>query len=114
MRYIDEVIFVKASEESKYDPNLGEWVDGESQRTITLANVTDVGTDRLVTIFGDIKQGAKVIRLQPLFVVPEWDRIEIESKTYQLTTDRLPLNRTTLIVEEVKVDGQKFNQYKGN
>jgi hypothetical protein len=106
LRYTDEITFVENSEGSHYDPDLGEWVDDEPTRTATDANVTDLGTNRSVTLFGSIKQGAKVIRTQPLFVIPKWDTIEIEGKSYQLTTERVPLERNTLIVEEVVVSGK--------
>lgn len=61
MRFTDEIIFVKRSSDSKYDPDLGEWVEGKPERTRTEANVTDIGTDRSVTIFGSVEEGAKVI-----------------------------------------------------
>lgn len=105
MRYDTEITFVKNSSESYYDPDLGEWIETEPTITETVANVTDLGTDRSVTIFGSIKQGAKVIRTQPLFLIPEWDFIEIDGKSYQLTTARQPLDRNSLIVEEVAKDG---------
>lgn len=105
MRYTDEVIFIQESADSHYDPDSGEWMDDEPQRTLTLANVTDLGTDRSVKIFGDIRQGAKVIRTMPLFDVPEWDQIEIDNNIYKLTTERIPSNRTSIVVEEVVPDG---------
>lgn len=101
MRFTDEIIFVKRSSESKYDPDLGEWVGGKPERTRTEANVTDIGTDRGVTIFGSVKEGAKVIRTQPLFSIPEFDYIEIAGKTWQQTTARNPAYRNSLIVQEV-------------
>ncbi|HFO0430191.1 TPA: hypothetical protein ACHIGN_000184 [Enterococcus faecium] len=101
MRFTDEIIFVKRSSDSKYDPDLGEWVEGKPERTRTEANVTDIGTDRSVTIFGDIRQGAKVIRTMPLFVVPEYDRILYEGKTYKDVTTRTPALRNSIIVQEV-------------
>ncbi|HFC9134924.1 TPA: hypothetical protein QFC14_002527 [Enterococcus faecium] len=101
MRFTDEIIFVKRSSDSKYDPDVGEWVEGKPERTRTEANVTDIGTDRSVTIFGDIRQGAKVIRTMPLFVVPEYDRILYEGKTYKDVTTRTPTLRNSIIVQEV-------------
>lgn len=101
MRFTDEIIFVKRSSDSKYDPDLGEWVEGKPERTRTEANVTDIGTDRSVTIFGDIRQGAKVIRTMPLFVVPEYDRIFYEGKAYKDVTTRTPALRNSIIVQEV-------------
>lgn len=104
MRYADEITFVKSGTGSHYDPDLGEWVEDEPTRTPTTANVTDLGTNRSVTLFGSIKQGAKVVMTQPLFVLPKWDNIEIDGKSYQLITERVPLERNTLIVEEVTID----------
>ncbi len=101
MRYTDEITFVKESSESHYDPDLGEWVDGEAKRTGTVANVTDLGTDRSVVLFGRIEQGAKVIRTQPLFAVPVFDQIKISGKTYEPLTTREPSGRHSLIVQEV-------------
>lgn len=109
MRYTDEITFVKDSVESKYDPDLGEWVDGEAERTSTLANVTDLGTDRVVTLFGDIEEEAKVIRTMPLFCVSEFDSIEFDGKTYKETTKRNPSGKNSLIVREVVPDGKKRN-----
>lgn len=106
MRYNTEIFFVKEGAGSHYDPDLGEWVDEEPTCTATSANVTDLGTNRSVALFGSIKQGAKVIRTQPLFLIPEWDTVEIDGKSYQLTTARQPLNRNSLIVEEVVASGQ--------
>lgn len=105
MRYTDEITFVKESSESHYDPDLGEWIENEPNRTDTLVNVTDLGTERSVKIFGDIRQEAKVIRTMPLFCVPEFDSIEFEGKTYKETTKRNPLSRNSLIVKEVVKDG---------
>ncbi len=101
MRYTDEITFVKESSESHYDPDLGEWIENEPNRTDTLVNVTDLGTERSVKIFGDIRQGAKVIRTMPLFVLPEFDYIEIGEKNYKETTARNPSGRHSLIVQEV-------------
>lgn len=101
MRYTDEITFVKESSESHYDPNLGEYVEGEPFKTITTANVTDLGTERSVKLFGDIRQGALVIRTMPLFSLPEFDHIEIDGKTFKETTARNPSGRHSLIVQEV-------------
>ena len=101
MRYLDEVTFIKASSDSRYDPDLGEWVEKEPTRTVFSANITDIGTDRSVKVFGDIKQGAKVMRMMPLFTMPEYDYIEFDNKKWALTTYRNPSERNTFILQEV-------------
>lgn len=106
MRYTEEITFVKESSNSHYDPDLGEWIEDEPERTKTLANVTDMGTDRSVKVFGDIREGAKVIRTMPLFSLPEFDHIEIDGKTFKETTARNPSGRHNLIVQEVESGGQ--------
>lgn len=105
MRYDTKVLFIKNGEGSHYDPNLGEWIENEPTVTVADANVTDLGTNRSVALFGDIKQGAVVVRTQPLFLVPEWDSIEINGKSYKQTTSRKPLERNSFIVEEVVKGG---------
>lgn len=107
MRYADEITFVKESSESHYDPESGEWINGEPVQTSALVNVTDLGTDRSVKVFGDIRQGAKVIRTMPLFSLPEFDHIEFDGKTFKETTARNPSGRHSLIVQEVAVNETK-------
>lgn len=102
LKYTDEITLVKKGS-SYYDPDLGEHIEQLPIKKTTSANVTDIGTNRSVTLFGSIKQGAKVIRTMPLFVMPEWDHIEFEGKTYQLMTERVPSQRHMLIVEEVTI-----------
>jgi len=77
MRYTDEITFVKESSESHYDPESGEWINGEPVQTSALVNVTDLGTERSVKVFGDILQGAKVILTMPLFSLPEIGRAHV-------------------------------------
>lgn len=104
MRLINEITFVKTSAETRYDPDLGEWIEAEPIKTVMVATVTDLGTTRSVEIFGDIKQGAKVIRLMPLFDLPKFDYIEFNGKRWKLVTHRTPSMRNTLIVKEVVVN----------
>lgn len=104
MRYNDEITLVQPSSDPKYDADKGEWIDADPVKIITVANVTDVGTDRSVTIFGSIQEGAKVIRTMPLFSLPKYDYIEYNGKTYQDVAVRNPAFRHSIIVQEVVLD----------
>lgn len=101
MRYLDKVDFVKKSADEGYDPVKGEYVEGEPTIITTYANVTDIGTERSVKVFGDIKQGAKVMRTMPLFVIPDYDYLSFGGKKWRLTTSRNPSERNTFILQEV-------------
>ena len=102
MRYLDEVTFIKESPDSHYDPDLGEWVEKELTRAVFSANITDIGTDRSAKVFGDIKQGAKVMRMMPLFNMPEYDYIEFDNKKWALMTYRNPSERNTFILHSTQ------------
>lgn len=105
MRYLDKVVFVDESEEI-YNPDFGEYIEAETKGVETLANVTDLGTTRSVQIFGDIKQGAKVVRTMPLFDIPKWKYIMFDGRKWQLVTSRLVTKSNSLIVQEV-FDGKE-------
>ncbi|WP_301389899.1 hypothetical protein [Enterococcus entomosocium] len=105
MRYDTEVTFV-IEKGGYYDPDLGEHVEPNLEETIKLANVTDLGTDRSKALFGDIKQGAKVIRLLRPYT-KEWDYVlifnKLRSKTekFEIITERNLRLKNTFIVQEV-------------
>lgn len=106
MRYLNEITFVKKGERV-YDYENSQWIESDPVKTTTMANVTDLGTSRSVELFGNIDEGAKVIRTLPLFIVPEWDYIEFGGKTWELTTHKTPRDRTDLIVKEVVINADE-------
>lgn len=109
MRYDTKVTFVVEKDEY-YDPVLGEYVGGTKEETNLRANVTDLGTDRSKVLFGDIKQGAKVIRLLRPYT-KEWDYVlifnKLRSKTekFEIITERNLRLKNTFIVQEVASGG---------
>lgn len=103
MNYNKNIVFI-TEEDEKYNPETSEYesvLNKKSKR----ANVTDLGTDRSKALFGDIKQGAKVIRLKRPYNSP-WDYIEYEGKTYNIITHRDARLRAGFIVQEVIKDGK--------
>ena len=99
MRYDTPVTFVKQTD-GHYDYDLGEHVDGQREETVLLANVTDLGTERTVNIFGDVKENARVVRLMGRYEV-DFDLIEIEGVPYTILKTQNLRYKQTLIVQEV-------------
>lgn len=103
MRYDKKIIFVKR-EEGKYNPDLSEYEDDKDVETIKRANVTDLGIDRSVTLFGSVEEGAKVVRMLRHYK-NEWDFILIDGKKYEPTKKRDLRLREGFVVQEVVNDG---------
>ncbi|WP_430618358.1 hypothetical protein [Enterococcus sp. DIV1054d] len=109
MRYDTEVTFV-IEKDGYYDPDLGEHVEPILDEKIKLANVTDLGTDRSKVLFGDIKEGAKVIRLLRPYT-KEWNYVlifnKLRNKTekFEIITERNLRLKNTFIVQEVASSG---------
>lgn len=105
MRYDTEVTFV-IEKDGYYDPELGEHVEPSLDEKLKFANVTDLGTDRSKALFGDIKQGAKVIRLLRPYK-KEWNYVLIFNKLrnqvdkFEIITERNLRLKNTFIVQEV-------------
>lgn len=99
MRYDIPVVFVKQTE-GYYDYDLGEHVEGQREETVLLANVTDLGTERTLTIFGHVKENARVVRLMGHYEV-KFDHIEIEGISYTVLKTQNLRHKQTFIVQEV-------------
>ena len=99
MRYDQEVKFVHETD-GYYDFDLGEHVSGELVKTSLLANITDLGTDLSVKVFGSIKEGALVVRLLRHYTQP-FDYLVIGGKNYQLLKEQRLRQKHTLIIQEV-------------
>lgn len=99
MRYLDKVVFI-SKKDSYYDYDLGEHVVGTLEETELEVNVTDLGSNRSIALFGDIKENAKVIRLQPSQDALAFGYVVINDKKYKLMKDIFPRDRKTFIVKE--------------
>ena len=65
------------------------------------ASVTDAGIDTLQLVYGDIKQSAKVVRLQTHYNDP-FDYIRIDNKRYRVDRQRKLRLKHVFIVSEVQ------------
>lgn len=97
-----QIIKFYYQDENSYDPYSDEDTPTEPKLVAKrYANVTDVGTNRLVELFSRLDQNAKVIRLESS-VNDSWSYLTIDDCPikYRLETCRKPLKGTTLIVGE--------------
>ena len=101
MRYDKQIYFVRNSEE-EYDPILGGWVGGATYAIPKMANVTDLGSERSVAIFGNVMEDALTVRLLNRYREP-FDTIRIDNVHYSVIKDLKLRRKHTLIVKEVEV-----------
>lgn len=99
MRYDKKIIFV-VENGGGYDPEIGEHVEPIVHQTVKMANITDLGTERSKVLFGDIKQGAKVVRLMRPYL-KNWDHAFINDVKYKIVTSRELRLKNTFIIQEV-------------
>lgn len=100
MRF-DRLVTFHSTAERHYDPKKHGYVGGDNELATLTANVTDVGTNKSVQLFGDYKHRALVVRTidEP---PKQWNYLTIDgdSRKYVLNTSREPLKYFTLIVGE--------------
>ena len=101
MRYDKRIYFVRKSQE-EYDPIKGEWIGGVTYAVPKFANVTDLGSERSMTLFGSVMEQALVVRLLNRHREP-FDTIRIGDVHYKLIKDLNLRHKQTLIVKEVDV-----------
>lgn len=97
-----QIIKFYYQDENSYDPYSDEDIPTEPKLVAKrYANVTDVGTNLLVELFGKLNQNAKVVRLDsPVNELWSYLTIDDGSIKYRLEIQRQPLKGTTLIVGE--------------
>ena len=101
MRFNNNVQFYFSDEH--YDPVKGENVGGTKLVGEEFANVTDLGTDRSVALYGDVNIQAYVIRtINPIGYKWSYCTIDGGNTQYITNTKRVPLKNNTLIVGERK------------
>lgn len=99
MRFDTPVYFQTVT--SKYNPVTGNY-DGEAIAEVKrYASVSDVGDEVLRLIYGELKQGCLVVRLQNHYTEP-FDRIRIGDKVYSTDKTRRLRVKHVFIVSEVQ------------
>lgn len=102
MKFSSLVHFNVPSKDSGYDPISGE--DVSIGNTVNRwANVTDLGTEKTVELFGGLENRYIAIRVQAGEVPPGWDTLTVgtEKTVYQKTTGREALKGAAILAREV-------------
>lgn len=101
MMYLHDVDFINQSD-GGYDADLGEHIEPVNDSKIIACNVTDLGSERSIKLFGDVKERSIVVRVPKLIKLPQHAYIEFNDKKYTLIREIYPHDRTTLIFKEVQ------------
>lgn len=86
MRY-DKPVFFQRVQPGEYDESTGNYGADTVTEVLKRASVTDSGANTLRLIYGEIRQGSKIIRLQRPYK-EAFDRIRIGKKLYSVDMSR--------------------------
>ena len=104
MRYDTAICFVKKGI-PVYDPQTGDYSDGETTEETVYASVTDTSKETLLIIYGEIRQGSLTIRLQNHYT-NAFDNIVIKegryAGTYAVDKRRRLRTKEVFVVSEVQ------------
>lgn len=104
MRYNTPVFFQKV-EPGKLNTETHNYDNDTVTEKKRYASITDSGLETLKLIFGELKQGSLIIRLQRPFE-GAFDRVRIGNKIYR--ADMVKLNKRVFLLSEVQ--GNAENQ----
>ncbi|AXF54622.1 hypothetical protein DT065_00395 [Salicibibacter kimchii] len=89
---------MKQGEGGYYDPEKGEYVEGEPIRETVPCHLSPVSVDRVNQMFGSIEQNITVARLQRQYD-KAYDRVEIGEKPYSVQRHINHRRRSVLYLE---------------
>lgn len=100
MRY-DTPIYFQVVQPGEYDASTGNYGPETITEEKKYADVTDTGADTLNLVYGSLKQGSRVVRLQNHYDKP-FNRIRIGKKLYRVDFSRCLRTKQIFIVSEVQ------------
>lgn len=100
MRF-DTPIYFQTITPGEYNPSTGDYGKDAVTEEKIYANVTSAGVDTLNLIYGELKQGAYVIRLQRHYN-KVFDRVRVENKIYHVDFQRKQNVKHVFVVGEVQ------------
>lgn len=97
----DTPIYFQKTIPGAYDENTGNYGKPTVEEVKKYASVTDSGVETLNLVYGEIRQGTKVVRLNGHYNAP-FDRIRIGNKVYRVDMARPLRNKHVFVVSEVQ------------
>lgn len=100
MRY-DTPVYFRRITPGSYDPNTGDYVADAFSETEVYASVMDTRTETMRMVYGEIKQGSKMIHLQNHYTEP-FDQIRIGDTLYSVDYKRTLRVKQGFVLSEVQ------------
>lgn len=100
MRF-DVPVYFQTVKQGEYDASTGNYGEDIIEETKKDADVTSAGVETLNLVYGGIKQGAVVIRLQNHYNKP-FDRIRIGDKIFRVDFRRKLRRKHVFVASEVQ------------
>lgn len=100
MRF-DKPVFFQLSTPGAYDASTGDYGEESVTETKKYADVTDAGVETLKVLYGALRQGVKVIRLQTHYN-EAFNNIRIGSKVYRVDFERKLERLHVFVASEVQ------------
>lgn len=100
MRY-DTPIYFQTVKPGAYDKTTGNYAESTITEVKRYASITSAGDDTVRLIYGELKQGCLVVRLQNHYTAT-FDRIRIGEKLYGVDRARRLRVKHSFVVSEVQ------------
>lgn len=84
-----------------YNAETGDYDDEKVTEVKRYACISNSGTDTINLVYGELKQGSLIVRLQNHHNAP-FDRIRIDEKLYRVDMQRRLLNKHVFVISEVQ------------
>lgn len=100
MRF-DTPVYFQRVQSGEYEESTGDYGEESIEEEMWYADVTDAGADTLNLVYGEVRQGCRVVRLQRHYG-KAFDRLRIGKKLYRVDLSRKLRNKHVFIVSEVQ------------
>lgn len=97
MSYRDRIIFVSLSGKPVYDPKTGQYSTPHAEEKKVPCDVSDLGFDMSIKLFGSYQDGRKIVHLLRPFKT-KFDHVLYHNEKYKVFANRL--NKSVFYIEK--------------